>query len=131
MNKKLQGFTLIELMVVAAIIAILASLAMAYYGDNVISARRTDGRSALLSNAASLEKCKATYGAYDNTACSITTSSPDGYYTITVERPNATTFTLTASTAGAQEADADCATMTLASTGLQGGTGADWANECW
>ncbi len=127
MNKELQpGFTLIELMIVVAIAAILASLATAYYGDNVISARRTDGRTALLDNAARLEKCKATYGAYNNAACAINANSADGYYTVAVAS-TATSFTLTASPAGAQTSDTDCTAMTLTNTGVQDGTG----TECW
>ena len=123
------GFTLLELMIVAAIVAILASLAMAFYGDNVTSARRTDGRTALLNNATTLEKCKAAYGAYNNAACVINANSPDGFYTVGVAS-TATTFTLTATPAGAQTSDTDCTTMTLTNTGVEGGTGAD-ATECW
>ncbi len=128
-TKKSTGFTLIEVMIVAAIVAILASVGMNYYGDNVISARRTDGRSALLNNVTRLEKCKATYGAYNNAACTINADSADGYYTVSIVS-DATSFTLTATPAGAQASDADCKTMTLTNTGLEGGTGAD-SDECW
>ncbi len=116
-------------MIVAAIVAILASVAMTYYGDNVISARRTDGRSALLNNVTRLEKCKATYGAYNNAACAINADSADGYYTVSIVS-DATSFTLTATPAGVQANDADCTAMTLTNTGLEGGTGAD-SDECW
>lgn len=130
MNRVRQaGFTLLELMIVVAIVAILASLAMAYYGDNVTSARRTDGRSALLNNVTRLEKCKATYGVYNNAACTINASSPDGFYTVAVVS-DATTFTLTASPAGAQTGDTDCTSITLDNLGQQAGAGAD-PTECW
>ncbi|MCP4186672.1 MAG: prepilin-type N-terminal cleavage/methylation domain-containing protein [Gammaproteobacteria bacterium] len=130
MNLKLQsGFTLIELVIAVAIVGIIASLALSYFGDNVISARRTDGRSVLLSNATRLEKCKATYGVYDNAACTIDATSSDGYYTVAVVS-DATTFTLTASPAGAQTSDADCTSIILDNLGQQTGTGAD-SVECW
>jgi prepilin-type N-terminal cleavage/methylation domain-containing protein len=64
-NQQQSGFTLIELMIVVAIISILAAVSTAYFGDNITSARRTDGRTALLNAAATLEKCKAVYGAYE------------------------------------------------------------------
>ncbi len=133
MNKKFHpGFTLIEVMIVAAIVAILASLAMSYYGDNVISARRTDGRSALLNNAARLEKCKATYGSYNHGNCPALVNSADGYYNITENvATTATTFNLVATPTGSQASDADCATIILDNLGQQTGTGANWATECW
>lgn len=130
MNRNTQtGFTLIELVIVAAIVGLLASIAIAYYGDNVISARRTDGRSALLDNVTRLEKCKAIYAAYNNAACTINANSADGFYTVAIVS-DATSYTLTASPAGAQASDTDCVTMTLTDTGIQDGTPAG-THECW
>ena len=130
MNRKsLTGFTLLELMIVVAIVAIVASVAVSNYGDSVTSARRTDGRSALLNNVTRLEKCKATYGVYNNAACTINANSIDGYYTVAVVS-DATTFTLTASPAGSQTSDADCTSIIIDNLGQQTGTGAD-PTECW
>ena len=130
-----DGFTLIELMIVVAVLGILTSLAFGFFGDNVIAANRTDGRSALHSTAGSLEKCRSLYGSYNAANCNISSPvsvvSDSGYYTITGS-PSATSFTLTATpVAGlAQASDTDCTTLTLDNTGVQGGTGAD-AAECW
>jgi type IV pilus assembly protein PilE len=101
MKRSQVGFTLIELMIVVGIVGILATIAFANYGDNVTSAKRTDGRTALLNNLTRLEKCKATYGAYNNPACTITANSPDNYYTVAVVS-DATSFTLTATAVGSQ-----------------------------
>ena len=67
-----NGFSLIELMIVLVIVAILASVGSTYYGNYVISANRTEARSALTITAGRLEKCKALYGSYNNANCSVT-----------------------------------------------------------
>jgi type IV pilus assembly protein PilE len=129
--KKTQGFTLIELMIVVAIVGILASVSMAFYGNYVTKAKRTDGRSTLTETAARLEKCKAIYGGYDNGNCDsvIPTESSEGYYGITDVR-TASAFTLTATpvTGKSQANDSDCTVMTLDNTGIKGGSNPD---ECW
>lgn len=129
--RKSAGFTLVELMIVVAIVGILTAVSISFYGNYVTDARRTDGRSALTSTATALEKCKALFGAYNNAGCTpvIPGTSDDGFYTIARTTSTATTFVLTASRAGSQANDANCVTMTLSNTGIEGGTPVN--NECW
>jgi len=131
----MTGFTLLELMITVAVVGILAGLATAYYGDNLLSSRRTDARSALLSNAGSLEKCKTLYGTYINANCSISNGdsvdSSEGYYSIGVTS-TATTFTLTASPVpgGPQANDTKCTSLSLDNLGRQTAAGSTPA-DCW
>jgi len=118
-----KGFSLIELMIALAIIAILAAAANAYFGDNVKSARCTEGRSALLERSVSLEKCKAIYGAYNNANCNVATgNTPEGHFNISLNS-TATTFLLTATGTGANASNPYCSTITLNQLGVQSGTG--------
>ena len=135
LKHKQSGFTLIELLIAVSIAGILAAVSIGYYGDNVISAKRTDGRTVATSTAASLEKCKAIYGVYNNANCNITNgvsiNSPDGFYSLKVEA-KAAEFTLTAtpSSGSSQSKDSDCTSIILNHLGQQSGTGSD-PSSCW
>ena len=134
-NTAQRGFTLLELMIVVTVIAILSYIAVGSFGQGAIKANRTDARSTLLTTAATLEKCKALYGAYDNDNCSVddgdAIESPEGMYSISVESA-ATTFTLTAEpiAAKAQANDSDCTSLSLDNLGKQTATGDD-TSQCW
>jgi type IV pilus assembly protein PilE len=139
MRKTQRGFTLIELMIVIAIIGILAAIAVPQYSDYVTRSRRTDGQSTLLQVAQELERCYTQFSAYNNTSCAVvgtggvSETSPEGYYAIAAAGGalSASAFTLTATPQGAQASnDSDCTTLTLTHLGVQGATGDD-ADNCW
>ncbi len=132
--KKSKGFTLIELMIVVAIIGIVVMISAGFFGANVISANRTEARSALNATSGSLEKCRSLYGSYNHANCNVVLpfDTENNYYRVSATAIAATTFTLTATpiAGGPQAGDTDCTTLTLTNTGVKGGTGAD-ATECW
>ena len=139
MRNTQRGFTLIELMIVVAIIGILAAIAVPQYSDYVTRSRRADGQSTLLQVAQALERCFTQFSAYNNTSCAVvgaggvSQASPEGYYVIAAAGSAlaASAFTLTATPQGAQASnDSDCTTLTLTHLGVQGATGAD-TDRCW
>jgi type IV pilus assembly protein PilE len=129
----MAGFTLIELMVVVAVVAILASIAVPSYNEQVRKARRATAKADLVEYAQLAERrftVDNTYGNFDVP----TTVSPreDGatarYNLNAAVAP--TTFTITATPTGAQTEDR-CGTLSITNTGQKTSTGTAPANECW
>ena len=131
MNKS-KGFTLVELLIVVALIGILSAVAFNMYADNVIASKRSEGRAGLTATAASLEKCKSLYGVYDHANCPVlaTIMTETNLYSIDTTGAAPTTFTLVATAIGSQVRDGDCTTLSLTNTGIKTATGAD-PTVCW
>lgn len=123
---KCRGFTLIELMIVIAIVAILAAIAIPSYQNQVQKTRRADAKTALLQMAQSMERCFTKTNDYGDSSCPSDTESPDGFYDIVVT-PQTTSFTLTANAKGQQSKDTKCASFSITEKGTRTATG----DECW
>lgn len=125
---KNKGFTLIELMIVVAIIGIISAIGYPSYLDYIKKTRRSDGHLALLNASQSLERCKATNFSFASCTLSANlTESDEGDYAISLET-TATTYVVTATAQNKQTSDDKCPTMTLNDKGEQGFTG---AGPCW
>jgi prepilin-type N-terminal cleavage/methylation domain-containing protein len=132
--KRMQtGFTLIELMIVVAIVAILAGVAMPAYQDYVTRAAIVDGTTALSSMRARLEQHyqdNRTYATKDTfaTPCA---SSTVGAFAITCVS-DATTYTVTAT--GSGKAAGFVYTINQVGTQSSTVTKSGWAGtstSCW
>lgn len=132
------GFTLIELMVVVAVLAILASIAYPLYTEQARKGRRVEGRDALLAIAQAEERYYTVNGAYTGAISNLGVSSVNcsvnpcisrdkGYYSLSVAATTST-FTATATpVAGGGQASDSCTGMTVNQLGVKGGTG----TGCW
>ena len=65
-NRKVKGFTLIELMIVVAIVAFLASIALPSYRNFVVRTNRAEAVSDLSELASWLERQYTIFGSYNN-----------------------------------------------------------------
>ena len=141
--KKLQrgrGFTLIEVMIVVAIVAILAAIALPSYSEYVRRGHRADARAGLLQAQLWLERAATATGVYPTTLPASLTWSGDSTkrYTIGFAAGNtnaAFTLTATPNNPGPQAGD-KCGTYTLSNAGIRGANGklsgaAGYDPDCW
>ncbi len=119
--------TLIELMIVVAVVAILASIAMPAYSSFLRQSNRTDATKTLQLAAQSMERCysrRFNYAGCNVNGTNMNNGSamqtPNLFYTITFAIPDAQDYTLTAVPVLApQTSDSQCAQFTISSTGAQ------------
>lgn len=130
-RKNSRGFTLIEAMVVTAIIGIIAGVAWSLYTQQIIKNRRTQAISALTRIANELQDWHSDNLSYAGYAVSPAVANSLNTYTVALNL-TPTTYTVTLTPNGSQANDAECTTLTLNNLGVKGYTGtAPSAARCW
>ncbi|MEJ7931376.1 type IV pilin protein [Ramlibacter sp. AN1015] len=134
---RMRGFTLIELMITVAIIAILSSIAYPSYQSHVRSTRRALATACLQELAQQLERRYTITMTYVDAAAPmpVRTCVGDlaGHYRFqfATGQPTAGTFTVEAVPEGPQLADAGCGKLGLRHTGLRERGGTADVKSCW
>ncbi len=141
-----KGVSLLELMVVVAIVGVLAAIAYPSYVQYIVTANRNIAKSVLLQVADRQEQFFADnktyaadltnlgYGAngfmIDDQGAPVPAGSGDRVYSIALTNTSATTYTVNAAPQLRQAGQDDqCMTMTLDQAGLRSQTGP--GNDCW
>lgn len=146
-----RGFTLIELMIVVAIVGLLAAIAIPSYNEYIRRSHRAEAKNSLLAIAQRLEQNYTVAGRYDQnqggapiaqpflnqTGLSVVPAGGPARYNITFAagQPAQGTFTLIATPVGGQLGDR-CGVLMINQQNIKGANGvlnnrAPLTLECW
>jgi len=143
-----RGFSLIELMIVVAIVGILAAIGYPSYRDSVRKANRTEGKALLVDAANRQERFYSNNNSYTanmtqlNYAANPAISESQYYSVAAVALPVAsggtgniaTSFLLSATAQGGQADDTQCAVISIDNLGQKTAVasgGGDTSTICW
>ncbi len=130
MKKYIKGFTLVELMIVVAIVGIIASIAYPSYDEYITRSKRGDAMSALMLASQAMERYRSNPPySYDVPALSdifatqVPVEGGTAYYTLSLTS-DANSYTLTATPTGSMSGKK---VLTLTNTGAR-----TWGGDsCW
>lgn len=133
--KKVDGFTLIEMLIAVAIVGILAAIAYPSYMDSVRKSNRAEAKTELMDVVARLQRCYTSYARFDdNVNCAVYKDLADGgiitrgagFYKITIAALDGgstqTTYRLKAAAIESPQTEdtgGGCNELTLTHTGIQ------------
>lgn len=136
-----QGFSLIELMIVVAIMGVLVAIAIPAYTDSIRQSNRAEAKAELVQVASEQERFFSSNNTYSTDATPLNApvvadrdrTTANAWYVISVDAcaggAIANCFIATATAQNDQATDG-CTTLTLTNVGVRGATGLT-TDECW
>lgn len=126
------GFTIVELVIVVAIIGILTAVALPMYLDHIARSHRTAAKAALVDAAQNMERFFTRNNTYAGPAVSPDRTDGSTYLLSFVGVPDGSTFVIQAVPQGNQASD-KCGTYTINQAGARTATkdGVDVTSSCW
>lgn len=112
--KQARGFTLIELMIVVAVLGIIAAIAYPSYVEQVRSSRRAEAVAEIGRLQLALERWRADRSSYAGSGANYPVPATMEYYTIAIPQASATAtgYSITATPKSSQSSDT-CSTLTM------------------
>lgn len=133
-----RGMTLLELMIVIAIVGILAAIAIPAFNTQVMEARRADARNSLFDWQLRQAEYFADNLSYANVSTingsgGNTVDSSEGYYDVTATSASSSAFEMTATpkSGTTQASDSECASYFCINQDGPLYTGSCAAQACW
>lgn len=141
-SRRVQGFTLVEMVIVVLIISVLAAIAYPAYQNHVIKTRREAAKGCLLEMQQFMERFYTTNLRYDQTTpggvavalppCQAGQDVTNHYQVALDGAPTRTAYRLRALPQGRQATvDTYCGTMTINNQGVKTKTGSQTVDQCW
>ena len=133
MLKKTRGFTLIELMIVVAVLSIIVAVGYPSYMEHVKKSRRAEGMGQLLELADRMERSYSDRGTYPTNISEVYVATTDnGFYTLSIVSADNVSFTVSAAPTSLGKQNTDkCKTFTLTSLGQKSISGSVPNSQCW
>lgn len=118
-SRMVGGFTLIELVITIAIVAILAAIAVPAYTDQMRKARRGQAKADLVEYAQMAERWHTVNNTYVGWTppASVSPRTGAAHYSIAASNLAAATFTLTAAPTSSSQSSDRCGTLTVNQAG--------------
>jgi type IV pilus assembly protein PilE len=129
-----RGFTLIEMMIVVALIGIISAVAYPSYQGQMQRSRRASATACLSEMSNAMERAYTTTMQYPSTLPTLScTADNSAYYTISLVTASSstTTYVVQAVPTGPQVKDTKCNTLTLDNRGIKTASGTDTVANCW